>query len=166
MESTCIILQSFVVVLFLTNLYVNKEMEEEMFCYIHEGGELVKTAVGSVEYKGGRTNCSVVSKNISHSEFVSKVCGELNLDSNSIKLEFTVKFDPSCLLPLHNDGDIVNMFKFNDMFCHVYISQCTECGDDLICPTSGPTPIVASNSAHVSSIGEPPLHISNESPTI
>ncbi|RVW29364.1 hypothetical protein CK203_046748 [Vitis vinifera] len=90
-------------------------MEEEMFCYIHEGGELVKTAVGSVEYKGGRTYCSVVSKNISHSEFVSK---------------------------------------------------CAECGDDLICPTSGPTPIVASNSAHVSSIGEPPLHISNESPTI
>ena len=135
MESTCIIPQSFIVVLFLTNLYVNKEMEEEMFCYIHEGGELVKTAVGSVEYKGGRTNCSVVSKNISQSEFVSKVCGVLNLDSNSIKLEFTVKFDPSCLLPLHNDGDIVNMFKFNDMFCHVYISQCTECGDDLICPT-------------------------------
>ncbi|RVW87460.1 hypothetical protein CK203_036245 [Vitis vinifera] len=166
MESTCIIPQSFVVVLFLTNLYVNKEMEEEMFCYIHEGGELVKTVVGSVEYKGGRTNCSVVSKNISQSEFVSKVCGVLNLDSNSIKLEFTVKFEPSCLLPLHNDGDIVNMFKFNDMFCHVYISQCTECGDDLICPTSGPTPIVASNSAHVSSIGEPPLHISNESPTI
>ena len=31
---------------------------------------------------------------------------------------------------------------------------------------SDPTPIVASNSAHVSSIGEPPLHISNESPTI
>ncbi|RVW81075.1 hypothetical protein CK203_045361 [Vitis vinifera] len=107
-------------------------MEEEMFCYIHEGGELVKTAVGSVEYKGGRTNCSVVSKNISQSEFVSKVCGVLNLDSNSIKLEFTVKFDPSCLLPLHNDGDIVNMFKFNDMFCHVYISHCTECGDDFI----------------------------------
>ncbi|RVX19034.1 hypothetical protein CK203_007171 [Vitis vinifera] len=110
-------------------------MEEEMFCYIHEGGELIKTVVGSVEYKGGRTNGSVVSKNISQSEFVSKVCGVLNLDSNSIKLEFTVKFDPSCLLPLHNDGDIVNMFKFNDMFCHVYISQCTECGDDLICPT-------------------------------
>ncbi|RVW68675.1 hypothetical protein CK203_063414 [Vitis vinifera] len=68
-------------------------MEEEMFCYIHEGGELVKTAIGSVEYKEGRTNCSVSS------------------------------LTPSCLLPLHNDGDIVNMFKFNDMFCHVYISN-------------------------------------------
>ena len=71
MESTYIIPQSFVVVLFVTNLYVIKEMEEEMFCYIHEDGELVKTFVGSVEYKGARTNC-IVSKNISDSEFVSK----------------------------------------------------------------------------------------------
>ncbi|KAL6319998.1 hypothetical protein AAG906_037075 [Vitis piasezkii] len=146
MESTCIIPQSFIVVLFLTNLYVNKEMEEEMFCYIHEGGELVKTAVGSVEYKGGRTNCVLLAR-ISHNQFVSKVCGVLNLDSNSIKLEFTVKFDPSCLLPLHNDGDIVNMFKFNDMFCH------------------WPNPIVASNSLMFPLLASP-LHISNESPTI
>ena len=58
-----------------------------MFCYIHEDGELVKTIVGFVEYKGGRTNCFVVSKNISHFEFVSKVCGELNLEANSIKLD-------------------------------------------------------------------------------
>ncbi|RVW21666.1 hypothetical protein CK203_099923 [Vitis vinifera] len=158
--------QSFVVVLFVTNLYVAKEMEEEMFCYIHEGDELVKTVVGSVEYKGGQTNCIVVSKNISHSEFISKVCDELNLEPNSIKLDFTVKFDPSCLLPLHNDVDIVKMFEFNDMFCRAYVFQCTKGGDGFICPTSAPTPIVASNSTHVSSIGEPPLHMSNESPTI
>ena len=31
---------------------------------------------------------------------------------------------------------------------------------------SAPTPIVASNSTHVSSIGELPLHMSNELPTI
>ncbi|RVX03611.1 hypothetical protein CK203_027908 [Vitis vinifera] len=141
-------------------------MEEEMFCYIHEGGELIKTVVGSVEYKGDWTNCIVVSKNISHSEFVSKVCGELNLEPNSIKLDFTMKFDPSFLLLLHNDVDIVKMFKFGDMFCRAYVFQCTEGGNGFICPTSAPTPIVASNSAHVSFIGEPPLHMSNESPTI
>ena len=135
MESTYIIPQSFVVVLFVINLYVIKEMEEEMFYYIHEGGKLVKTAVGSIEYKGGQTNCIVVSKNISHSEFVSKVCGELNLEPNLVKLDFTVKFDPSCLLSLHNDADIVKMFKFNDMFCRAYVFQCTESGDDFICPT-------------------------------
>ncbi|RVW36338.1 hypothetical protein CK203_109767 [Vitis vinifera] len=58
-------------------------MEEEMFCYIPEDGELVKIVVGSVEYKGG--------------------------------------------------------------------------GAGFIALTSAPTPIVVSNSAHVSSIGEPPL---------
>ena len=135
MESTYIIPQSFLVVLFVTNLYVIKEMEEEMFCYIHEDGELVKTFVGSVEYKGARTNCIVVSKNISHFEFVSKVCGELNLEPNSIKLDFTMKFDPSCLLSLHDDANIVKMFKFNDMFCRAYVFQCTEGGDGFIGPT-------------------------------
>ena len=134
MKSTYIIPQSFVVVLFVTNLYVIKEMKEEMFCYIHEGGELIMTVVGSIEYKGGRTNCIVVSKNISHSEFVSKVCGELNLEPNSIKLDFTVKFDPSCPLPLHDDADIVKMFKFN-MFFSAYVFQCIEGGDGFIGPT-------------------------------
>ena len=136
MESTYIIPQSFVVVLFVRNLYVIKEMKYEMFCYIHEGGELAKTAVGFVEYMVGRTNCIVVSKNISHFEFVSKVCGELNLEPNSIKLDFTVKFDPSCLLPLHDDADIVKMFKFNDMFCCAYVFQCIEGGDGFIGPTT------------------------------
>ncbi|KAL6313627.1 hypothetical protein AAG906_008132 [Vitis piasezkii] len=125
-------------------------MEEEMFCYIHEGNELVTTVVRSVKYKGGQTN----------------FCGELNSEPNSIKLEFIVKLEPSCLLPLHDDADILKMFKFNDMFCHAYVYQCTEVGDGLITPTSAPTPIVASNSTHVSFTSEPPLHISNDLPTI
>ncbi|RVW20935.1 hypothetical protein CK203_110955 [Vitis vinifera] len=123
------------------------------FCYIHEGGELVKTVVGSIEYKGGRTNCIVVSKNISHSEFVSKVCGELNLEPNSIKLDFTVKFDPSCLLPLHDDADIVKMFKFNDMFCRAYVCQCTEgvmASLPLLGFVKGCRPIIAIDSTHMS----------------
>ena len=109
-------------------------MEEDMFCYIHEGSELTKSVVGSVKYKGGTTNCIVVSKNISYFEFVSKVCGELNLEPNSIKLEFTVKFNPLCLLLLHDDTDILKIFKLN-MFCHAYVSQCTEVDDGLIAPT-------------------------------
>ena len=138
MQSTYIIPQSFVVVLFVTNLYVIKGMKDEIFCYIHEGGELVKIVVGSIEYKSERTNCIVVSKNISHSEFVSKVYGELNLEPNSIKLDFIVKFDPSCLLPLHDDANIVKMFKFNDMFCRAYVCQCTEGGGGFIAPTRYP----------------------------
>ncbi|KAL6328039.1 hypothetical protein AAG906_033307 [Vitis piasezkii] len=159
MESTYIIPQFFVVVLFVRNLYVIKEMKYEMFCYIHEGGELANTCCW----------------NISHFEFVSKVCGELNLEPNSIKLDFTVKFDPSCLLPLHDDADIVKMFKFNDMFCRAYVFQCTEGGDGFIGPTSNFFPCLFSQCPNTYCCfkldscflhWQASLHKSNESPTI
>ena len=110
-------------------------MEEDIFCHIHEGGEVVKSVDGSVQYKGGRTESIVVSGNITHVELVSKVCGELNIDPNLIKLEFTVKFDPSCLLPLHDETTVVKMFRFNDMFCRVYVSPHIEVGEGLIAQT-------------------------------
>ena len=97
-------------------------MEGAIFCYIHEG-EVVKSVDGSVQYKGGRTESIVVSGNITHAGLVSKVCGELNIDLNSIKLEFMVKFDPSCLLPLHNEAAIVKMFRFNDMFMSPHVQR-------------------------------------------
>ncbi|KAL6316092.1 hypothetical protein AAG906_015608 [Vitis piasezkii] len=142
-------------------------MEGDMFCYIHEGSELVKCAGGSVEYQGGRTECIVVSPHMSHSDFVSKLCDELNIDRNSIKLEFTVKFDPSCLLPLYDDTTILKMFRFNEMFCRVYVSPSSEVDAACIAPTSAPTPIVGSNLTQVvSSGGDPPMDICNDSLTI
>ena len=97
-----------------------------MFCYIHEGGQLVKCASGSIEYQGGRTECIVVSPHMSHSDFISKLFDELNIDRDSTKLEFTVKFDPSCLLSLDDDATILKMFRFNEMFCLVYVSPSSE----------------------------------------
>nr|CAN70985.1 hypothetical protein VITISV_040673 [Vitis vinifera] len=106
-------------------------MEGDIFCYIHEGGKVVKSADGFVHYKGGWTESIIVSGNITHAKLVPKVCGELNIDPNSIKLEFTLKFDPSCLLPLHDEASVLKMFRFNDMFCRVYVSPCTKFGEGL-----------------------------------
>ena len=110
-------------------------MEEDMFCYIHEGGQLVKCVGGFVQYQGGRSESMVVSRHMSHSDFVSKLCDELHFDQNSIKLEFTVKFEPSCLLPLHDDATLLKMFRFNEMFCHVYVSSSSEVVEGCIAPT-------------------------------
>ena len=118
-----------------THVVVIKGMEGDLFCYIHEGGEVVKFADGSVQYKSGRTKSIVVSGNITHAELVSKVCGELNIDLKLIKLEFTMKFDPSCFLPLHDKAAIVKMFRFNDIFSHVYVSPHSEVGEMLIAQT-------------------------------
>ena len=119
------------VVLFVTHFSIIKGMEGDIFCYIHEGGKVVKSADGFVHYKGGWTESIIVSGNITHAKLVPKVCGELNIDPNSIKLEFTVKFDPSCLLPLHDEASVLKMFRFNDMFCRVYVSPCTKVGEGL-----------------------------------
>ena len=121
--------------MFVTSFYLIKEMDEDMFCYIYEGGLLVKCDGGSVEYQGGRTESMVVSRHMSHSDFVSKLCDQLNFDRNSIKLEFKVKFDPSCLLPLHDDATILKMLRFNEMFCHVYVSSSSEVVAACIAPT-------------------------------
>ena len=102
--------------LFVTNLYVIKKMERDIFCYIHEVGEIVKCADGSVQYKGGRTKSIVVSGNISNAVFVSKLCGELNIDSKSIKLDFIVKFDPSCILWLLDYTAVLKMFNSTTCF--------------------------------------------------
>ena len=101
----------------------------------HEGGDPVKCASGSIEYKGGWTECIVVREHMSHTDFVSKLCGELNIDQNSIKLEFMVKFDPSCLQSLHDDTTILKMFRFNEMFGRVYVSPSTEVVASCIAPT-------------------------------
>ena len=101
-------------------------MEEDMFYYIHEGGQLVKCVGGSVEYQGGWTEYIVLSPHMSHSDFVLELCDELNIDRDSTKLEFTVKFDPSCLLSLDDDATILKMFRFNEMFCLVYVSPSSE----------------------------------------
>ena len=51
-----------------------------MFCYIHEGGQLVKCVGGSVQYQGSRSESMVVSRHMSHSDFVSKLCDALHFD--------------------------------------------------------------------------------------
>ena len=77
--------------MFVTNFVVIKKIKEDILYYIHEGGEVVKCANGSIQYKDGQTKCIVVSGNISHAKFVSKLCGKLNINLKSIKLDFTVK---------------------------------------------------------------------------
>ena len=53
---------------------------------------------------------------------INKVCGTLNLQSDLVKLEFTVKFDPSLLILLCDDASFASMLRQNDVYCWVYVS--------------------------------------------
>ena len=60
---------------------------------------------------------------MSHEEFKSRVCGILNLLSDLVKLEFTVKFDPISLILLCDDVSLASMLRRNVVYYRVYISS-------------------------------------------
>ena len=65
------------------------KIDNEMFFYVCMGGQMVKDANGSIEYKGGRIITLLVNVHIPLDEFVPLVCGKLNLDSNSVIFYYT-----------------------------------------------------------------------------
>ena len=70
----------------MQNTSIKHIMDINMFCCIHEGGELVKGYNGAIEYNGGRTICIEIDKHMSHDEFRSRGCGTLNLQSDLANL--------------------------------------------------------------------------------
>ena len=45
-----------------------------------------------------------------------------------VKIECTIKFDPSSLILLCDDASLPNMLRWNDVYCRVYVSSC-GCAD-------------------------------------
>ena len=95
----------------MQNTSIKHIMDIGMFCCIHEGGELVNGDNGVVKYSSGRTICIKIDKHMLHDEFISRVCGTLNLQSDLVKLEFTVKFDSSFLIPFCDNASFASMLR-------------------------------------------------------
>ena len=106
-----------------------------MFCYAFEGGQMVKDANGSIDYKGGQVITIFVNVNISYDKFVSLVCAKLMVEPNSVKLNYTCKFDPSLMALLNDDEELMKIFRFNDSYCHVYVSSNTEDANGVNLPS-------------------------------
>ena len=68
-------------------------------------------------------------------EFVSLVYGNLSVDPNSLKLHYTCKFDQSMLVLLSNEQELLKMFRFNNMYCHLYVSPKINIAVDVISPS-------------------------------
>ena len=95
----------------------------------------MKDVNGSVEYKGGQVITLYVNVHISFEEFVSPVCGNLSVNPNSVKLHSTCQFDPSMLVLLRDEQELLKMFKFNDMYCRLYLSPKTDVVVGVIAPS-------------------------------
>ena len=102
-----------------------------MFCYIHKGGELKKGTKETIQYIGDHTIYIEIDEHMSHDEFRSRVCGILNMQPDFMKIEFTVKFDPSSLILLCDDPSFRSMLRWNDIYCQVYVSPCGRVDCDI-----------------------------------
>ena len=78
----------------------------------------MKDVNGSIEYKGSRIITLIVNVHISYAEFVS-----------------TCKFDPLLLVLLHNDDELMKMFRFNDMYYRIYMSTNIDIAVGVIPPS-------------------------------
>ena len=113
----------------------SKKIENEMFCYVCEGEKIVNDANGLVENKGGQVITLCVNVNISFEKFVLVVCGNLSVDPTSVKLHYTCKLEPSMLILLRNEQELLKMFRFNDMYCRLYVSPKIDVEVDVIAPS-------------------------------
>ena len=76
-----------------------------------------------------------VNVHISFEEFVSLVCGNLTVDLNLVKLHYTCKFDTSMLVMLCDKEELLKMFKFNDMYCRLYVCPKSDVAVGVIAPS-------------------------------
>ena len=103
------------------------ESSRSIYCYLYFGGEIENGFNGSIDYKGGCTSGIIVNQGTSHAEFVLKACTKLQIDPSGLSFKYTLKFDPSVLLPLDDDDAVNSMVLFSDGFSRVYIVRaCTE----------------------------------------
>ena len=52
-----------------------------------------------------------------------------------MKLHYTCKFDPSMLVLLRDEQELLKMFRFNDMYFHLFVSLKTNVAVDVIAPS-------------------------------
>ena len=77
----------------------------------------------------------MLNVHISFEEFLSLVCGNLSVDSNSVKLHFTCKFDLSMPVLFRDEQELLKMFRFNNMYCHLNVSLKTNVVIGVIAPS-------------------------------
>ncbi|KAL6340415.1 hypothetical protein AAG906_006076 [Vitis piasezkii] len=101
-----------------------------IYCYLHIRGELVRGEHGSVEYMGGRREGLSLERSMTYNDFVSRICGKMNINIVGPTFSYTFSFDLYALQPLKNDEDLTNMFQFSDRFARVYICLTSTVEDD------------------------------------
>lgn len=73
------------------------DLENSIYGYLHEGGEIVPKEDKQIQYKGGQQKGMYIGQGMSYADFVSKACEQLDINPNGYTFHCTLKFDPFAL---------------------------------------------------------------------
>ena len=100
-------------------------LENSIYDYLHEGGEIVPKEDKQIQYKGGQQKGMYIGQRMSYAEFVSKACERLDINSNGYTFHYTLEFDPSSLQQLDDDEDMHTMLSHSYDYARIYVLKRT-----------------------------------------
>ncbi|RVX17044.1 hypothetical protein CK203_003269 [Vitis vinifera] len=102
------------------------DLENSIYGYLHEGGEIVPKEDKQIQYNGGQQKGMYIGQRMSYAEFVSKACERLNINSNGYTFHYTLEFDPSTLQQLDDDEDMHMMLSHSYDYARIYVLKRTR----------------------------------------
>ncbi|RVW64516.1 hypothetical protein CK203_040357 [Vitis vinifera] len=101
-------------------------LENSIYGYLHEGGEIVPKEDKQIQYKGGQQKGMYIGQRMSYAEFVSKACERLDINSNGYTFHYTLEFDPFALQQLDDDEDMHMMLSHSYDYARIYVLKRTR----------------------------------------
>ncbi|KAL6329518.1 hypothetical protein AAG906_021526 [Vitis piasezkii] len=102
------------------------DLENSIYGYLHEGGEIVPKEDKQIQYKGGQQKGMYIGQGMSYADFVSKACERLDINSNGYTFHYTLEFDPSTLQQLDDDEDMHMMLSHSYDYARIYVLKQTR----------------------------------------
>ncbi|XP_019076008.1 uncharacterized protein LOC109122756 [Vitis vinifera] len=102
------------------------DLDNSIYGYLHEGGEIVPKEDKQIQYKGGQQKGMYIGQRMSYAEFVSKACERLDINSNGYTFHYTLELDPFALQQLDDDEDLHMMLSHSYDYARIYVLKRTR----------------------------------------
>ncbi|XP_028772552.1 uncharacterized protein LOC114729679 [Neltuma alba] len=88
-----------------------------------EDGKFVEKDNGEVKYCGGTVRVRVINEGTKLEDLRAMIGEWFSMDCHGCDIKYTLSFDERVLVDLIDDGEVDNLFEYNDRNAHIYIAH-------------------------------------------
>ncbi|XP_028804019.1 uncharacterized protein LOC114759092 [Neltuma alba] len=96
---------------------------KRLACYFHADGKFVENDDGEVKYCGGTVRVRVINEGTKIEDLRAMIGEWFSMDCHDCDIKYTLSFDERVLVDLIDDGEVDNLFEYNDRNAHIYIAH-------------------------------------------